>query len=48
MTALRVRGQTAAAVDSEQRVSGADNEVTGAERARVTVRRESPRESVTA
>jgi len=48
MMALRVRGQTAVVVDSKQRVSGADNEVTGAERARVRVRRESLRESVTA
>ncbi len=48
MTALRVRGQAAVAVDSEQRVSGANNKVTGTERARVMVRRESLRESVTA
>ncbi len=48
MTALRVRGQMAAVVDSEQQVLGADNEVTGEERVRVMVQRESLRESVTA
>ncbi len=46
--ALRVRGQVVVAVDSKQQVLGAKNEVTGAERVRVVVWRESPRESMTA